>query len=116
MLKIITSLLLVTGLVGCASPTPPPVFLLEGARDVRVAKSDPPDSYKEVGQVSAADGQGCGRFGYQGTYERAMVLLKNRAYQMGADYIQLFTMSEPRLVSDCFVNQYKLSGTAYKKN
>ena len=116
MLKIITSLLLVTSLVGCASSTPPPLFLLDGARNVRVAKSDPPDSYKEVGQVSAADGKGCGGFGYTGTYERVMVLLKNKAYQMGADYIQLFTISEPRLVDECFVNQYKISGTAYKKN
>ena len=116
MLKIITFFLLVTSLVGCATPTPPTVFLLDGAREVRVAKSDPPDSYKEVGQVSVADGQGCGGFGYLGTYQRAMVLLKNSAYRMGADYVQLFAISEPRLVSDCFVNQYKLSGTAYRKN
>jgi hypothetical protein len=41
--------------------------------------------------------------------------LKNRAYQLGADYVQIFTIREPYLSGDCFRNEYAITGTAYKK-
>jgi hypothetical protein len=73
------------------------------------------DIYQDIGPISVADGEGCGGFGYQGTYDRAMTLLKNKAFRMGADYVQIFTVSEPYSANGCFVNLYKISGTAYKK-
>lgn len=97
--------------VGCA----PVVSLIPGAESVKVAKSDPPDNYQEVGPISAYDGRGCGAFGYKGTYERTVISMKNLAYSMGGDYIQIFTITEPHLRGDCFDNVYKLSGTVYKK-
>lgn len=96
----------------CAAPQ---VRLNSGAEVVRVAKSDPTDNYEEIGPVSGFDGDGCGGFGYLGTYERAIIDIKNRAYALGADYIQIFTITEPYSLPNCFVNEYKLSGTAYKK-
>lgn len=98
---------------GCV--TVPVVSLRPGAEAVKVAKADPPDNYQEVGPVSGYDGKGCGGFGYYGTYERAVVDIKNRAYAKGGDYVQIFTITEPHLRGDCFDNLYKLSGTAYKK-
>jgi len=114
MLKTLLSALLITFLVGCASI--PQVTLLEGANNVRVGKMDALDSFQDIGPISVEDGEGCGGFGYQGTYDRAMTLLKNKAFKMGADYVQIFTVSEPySATSSCFVNLYKISGTAYKK-
>jgi len=100
-------------LSGCA--TAPVVSLRPGAEIVKVAKADPPDNYEEVGPVSGYDGKGCGGFGYYGTYERAVTDIKNRAHSKGADYVQIFTITEPHLRGDCFDNLYKLSGTAYRK-
>ncbi|MBI3378507.1 MAG: hypothetical protein HY035_08950 [Nitrospirae bacterium] len=100
-------------LSGCV--TIPVVSLRPGAEAVKVGKADPLDNYQEVGPVSGYDGKGCGGFGYYGTYERAVTDIKNRAYEKGADYIQIFTITEPHLRGDCFDNLYKLSGTAYKK-
>ncbi|TRZ89904.1 MAG: hypothetical protein D4R88_04580 [Methanosarcinales archaeon] len=97
---------------GCAAPQ---VRLTAGAEVVRVAKADPPDNYEDIGPVSGFDGEGCGGFGYLGTYERAITNIKNRAYSLGADYVQIFTITEPHYRPNCFDNEYKLSGTAYKK-
>jgi hypothetical protein len=113
MRKLLAVLLCLGGLCGCV--TAPHVSLMSGAEVVRVAKADPSDNYQEVGPVSGYDGSGCGIYGYCGSYERAMINIMNRAHQMGADYVQIFTITEPHLDSDCYNNIYKISGTAYKK-
>ena len=114
-MKKLLAVLLCFGLCGCA--TIPLYNLQQGAEVVRVAKADPPDNYQEAGQISVYDGAMCGPmyWGYKGTYEQAVIKLKNKAYQMGADYIQIFTISESDLTSNCGNNIYKISGTAYKK-
>lgn len=108
-----TVLSVLAAFTGCVSV--PVITLTPGAEVVKVAKADPPDNYQEVGPVSGYDGTGCGGFGYLGTYERAVLDLKNRSYGMGGDYVQIFTITEPHFRPGCFDNQYKLSGTAYKK-
>ena len=114
MKNLLVTILLVPILAGCAST--PQITLIDGAINVRVAKSDPPlDNYQEVGPVYAAHGKGCGAWGYFGTYEGAMTVLKNRAYEMGADYVQLFRISEPRAIGGCSFNVYELTGTAYRR-
>lgn len=100
-------------LSGCV--TIPQVQLKEHADAVKVAKADPANNYKELGPISASDGDGCGGFGFQGTYERAVILLKNKAYEMGGDFVQIYSMVEPHLVPGCFVNQYTINGTLFKK-
>jgi hypothetical protein len=114
-MKKLTLLILVVLLLLLGACAAPQVRLSTGAEVVRVAKSDPPYNYEEVGPVSGFDGEGCGGFGYLGTYERAIINIKNRAYALGADYIQIFTITEPHSSPNCYVNEYKLSGTAYKK-
>lgn len=97
---------------GCARQS---IRLSPGANVVKVAKSDPTDNYTEIGPVSGLHGNGCGGFGRMGSYEGAVTDLKNRAYSMGADYVQIMTISEPHAAPGCFVNTYKISGTAYKQ-
>lgn len=100
-------------LVGCAAG--PEVRLSSGATNVKIAKSDPADNYKEIGPITASDGSGCGGFGYRGTYDRVVTNLKNMAYQLGGDFVQIFTMTEPHLRGGCFDNTYTISGTLFKK-
>lgn len=99
-------------MTGCAAPI---VKMSEGASTVKVGKSDPADNYSEIGPITASDGSGCGAYGYRGTYDRVVVILKNMAYQLGGDYVQIFTMTEPHLRGGCFDNAYTISGTLFKK-
>ena len=102
----------VLGLSSCASP---PIVLDAGAGAVKVAKSDPADNFEEVGPVSGFHGNGCGGFGYLGTYEGAVTDIKNNAHRLQANYVQIFTITEPHFRPGCFDNLYKLSGTAYRQ-
>lgn len=98
---------------GCVSA---PIQLTTGAEKVRVAKSDPPHDYAEVGHLTGSDGAGCGAFGSRGTYEGAVNSLKNQAHAIGADFVQIFTITEPHFRPGCFDNVYTISGSAYKKS
>lgn len=99
-------------LAGCAST---PQSLSNMGRDVRVAKSDPPPGYVEVANITGIDGSGCGLVGSRGTYEGAMTDLKNKAGEYRADFVQIFTITEPHVRPACFDNKYTISGTAYRK-
>lgn len=112
MLKKITLCTVALYLAGCATPA---VKLQDTARAVKVGKSDPTDNYSEIGPITAIDGKGCGGFGYRGTYDRAIVLLKNKAASQGGDYVQIFTITEPYFSPGCFNNVYKINGTLFKK-
>jgi hypothetical protein len=107
---VLLSLLL--AITGC---TAPPMQLTPGAGNVLVAKSDPGDNYEIIGPVSGSDGEGCGLYGYMGSYERATTSLRNRTYDMGGDYAQLISLTEPHLSGDCFDNLYVIRAIAYKK-
>ena len=99
-------------LVGCVAE---PIPLNPAAFQIRIGKSDPGEGYIEVGPVTATHGGGCGGFGSRGTYEGAYAILKNKAATLGADYVQIYTVSEPHPAGGCFVNAYTITGTAYRK-
>lgn len=100
-------------IAGCA--TAPHMQLTPGAGNVLVAKSDPGDNYEIIGPISGFDGEGCGAFGYLGSYERATTSLRNRTYDMGGNYAQIISLTEPHLRGDCFDNEYVIRATAFKK-
>lgn len=41
--------------------------------------------------------------------------MKNKASQLGGDYVQILSLSEPHLRGGCFDNTYKINGTLFKK-
>lgn len=53
-------------LAGCA---PTVITLQPGAESVTVGKGDPTDNFSQLGPVSGLDGDGCGAFGEEGTYD-----------------------------------------------
>jgi len=106
------ALLMVTFLVACA---PTVAILQPGADKVTVGKADPTDNFTLLGPISGVDGDGCGGFGEEGTYENAVTNLRNNASTMQADYAQIITISEPHLSGGCYVNLYRISANAYKK-
>lgn len=98
-------------IAGCATASVP--RLSPAAQEVRTGKGDPPGEMQELGPVEATNGSGCGGFGERGTYEGAMVVLRNKAASLGATYVQIFTMSEPHREPGCHVNAFVIRGTAY---
>lgn len=112
-MKIVVTFGFILMISGCA--TAPPMLLTSGASKVIVAKSDPSDNYEIIGPVSGFDGKGCGAFGYMGSYERAITNLRNRTVNMGGNYAQLISITEPHLRGECFDNEFIIRATAYKK-
>jgi hypothetical protein len=112
MKKLLLGVCITLLLAGCANP---PINMSEGAKSVKVGKSDPTDNYSEIGPITATDGHGCGGFGILGTYDQAVIILKNDAFEKGGDYVQIMTLTAPHSEYGCFANPYTISGTLFKK-
>jgi hypothetical protein len=98
--------------VGCATADVPE--LAAGGQRLRTGKSDPDPGMRELGPIEAINGSGCGGFGAKGTYEGALNELKNRGAAMGADYVQIFTMTEPHRTASCYDDEFTIRGMAFK--
>jgi type IV pilus biogenesis protein CpaD/CtpE len=100
-------------LSGCAAKRP--AEPAPGAETVRVETSHPGAAFFELGPVSGTDGQGCGDEGLRGKRDRAVASLMKNAFAMGGTHVQVMALYEPRQMGDCFVNIYRVSGTAYRQ-
>jgi hypothetical protein len=97
--------------LGCAAKPPP----VKGPADaVRVEKEPPVAGARALGSLRATDGQGCGLFGTLGSYEGALAKLREQAYKLGADYVQITSVTEPHPDHECVQKEYKLTGVAYR--
>ena len=99
-------------IAGCKSA--PPVILSQSAADIQVGKSDPASNFRMIGPLTVYDGEGCGGFGYRGSYERAVTYLRNQVSYMGGNYAQIVSIQEPHLRGQCFDNVYSISANVYK--
>src|SRR5215510_7363928 len=97
---------------GCART---PVDPAPGAETVQVTTSHPGAGFVELGPVTGVDGKGCGDNGIRGNRDGAIVSLMKNAFAMGGSYVQVATFFEPRKMGDCFVNTYRINGTAYRQ-
>ena len=100
-------------LAGCASKKP--VVPEPGPETVRVETSHPGVAYVELGPVTGIDGQGCGDSGKRGSRDGAVTSLMKNAFAMGGTYVQVATLFEPRQMGECYVNIYRINGTAYRE-
>ena len=112
MKQVLLIVLLVFVVTGCAAKVVP---LNPNAISIKVGKQDPGEDYQEIGPISAKHGFGCGGYGQLGSYEGAYYLLKNRGFELSADYIQIIKVTEPYGDGQCFHNEYIIRGIAYKK-
>jgi hypothetical protein len=81
---------LVVGLVvGACAHTSASGVTEAGAR-VDVGKGDPPAGMTEMGAFEATDPLACAADGKPGSEGAALAELRNRAAQLGADYVQIF--------------------------
>ena len=102
---------LATLLAGCIEADLPQ--LTTAGTVVATGKSDPAPGTQELGPIEASNGSGCGWFGARGNFEGAMVDLRNRAAAMGANYVQIFTLTEPHGSGFCFIDAFTIRGLAF---
>jgi hypothetical protein len=108
---------LVMGLaLGAGCATVPPPTLAQGAEQVRTGKGDPDQGMEEIGPIEVWDGKRCGHMGKRGSFKHVMIRLKNKAAEMEADYVQIFTITEPHAVtSTCFDDRFVIRGVAFRR-
>jgi hypothetical protein len=106
--------LLTTAILLLAGCTAAHVAVAPDASGVRVGTQPPGSAHEQLGAVTAKHGGGCGLYGTRGDYEGAYTLLRNKAAQLGADYVQIIKVTEPRLEGICMNQSYVLDGMAYR--
>jgi len=86
----------------------------EGARAVGVVARDP--GATELGPVEAGDGTYCTpQDAPNGTYRRALLLLRNAAALKGADYVELVSVTEPHQQTwQCYDHRYMIQAMAFR--
>jgi hypothetical protein len=99
---------------GCATATPAPAPATSPGAAIRVDKAPPAPGAQALGTLRAIDGKGCGLFGTRGTYEGALAKLREQAQKVGADYVQLTSVTEPLPNHQCVEKEYTLTGVAFR--
>jgi hypothetical protein len=92
-----------------------PPKLSSAGRLVRVAKGDPPMGAKELGPITAQDGDKCDTLdAVTGTYSHALIKLRNRAAARGGNYVEIMMMIEPHLETlRCYDGRFVIRGMLY---
>jgi hypothetical protein len=103
--------MLFTALAGCTAGR---VQIVADASRVRVGSQAPSGDVEQLGALTAQHGGGCGLYGARGTYEGAFAVLRNKAAEIGADYVQILRVREPRLEGACMNQAFVIDAIAYK--
>ncbi len=93
-LRVRGATLLVTILLagGCSAAQ---IAVAPDATRVRTGSRPPDGAYDQLGAITATHGGGCGLYGTRSNLEGAYTILRNKAAQLGADYVQILAVTEP---------------------
>ncbi len=105
------TLLAASMLVGCAAGQ---VAVAPDAIQVQTGTQRPVGATAQLGAITATHGGGCGIYGTRGNLEGAYTILRNRAAQLGADYVQVLRVSPPHIEGMCKNQAYVIDGLAYR--
>jgi hypothetical protein len=98
---------------GCASKVVPPA--VPGANEVVLSDAAPPAGFVQLQQLSVQSGKGCGVLAESGSRQDAEAQLRREAAKLGASFVRITEVREPRPNHQCLEHEYKLSGVAYRK-
>ena len=102
----------VAALAACAAPQSP--ALSPAATSVTVGNTRPPWAAK-LGPIDVKDGWGCGAYGSHGSYDAAVVALRNRTADMGGDYAEILSVIKPVANGFCGAeSEWTIHAMAYK--
>ena len=80
-----------------------------------VVGSRPPEgAYDQLGAITATHGGGCGLYGTGGNYEGAYTIVRNRALELAANYVQILKITEPQYKGICYHRGYVIDAMAYR--
>jgi hypothetical protein len=96
---------------GCGAGLP---ALSPQANSVRVGKDHPGADAQELGPVDGTNGSGCGIYGATGSYDGAVIDLRNRTAALGGNYVEIVTLVPPHLSGMCPVDTFAIHGIAYR--
>lgn len=113
MLRLVVSLITMLVLAGCTAGQ---VAMRPDSVNVQVGNNPPGDGYTQLGPITAKHGGGCGLYGSQGDFEGAMTILRNKATERGADYVQIIRQQGEHMTGLCLDRAYVIDGFAYKKS
>ena len=113
MSHLVISLITILLLVGCTASQ---VAMRPDSANVQVGSNPPGSDYIQVGPITAKHGGGCGYFGSKGDFEGAMTILRNKAAERGANYVQILMRQDEHLDGVCLDRGYAIDGYAYKKS
>lgn len=105
---------LVLGIVVWACAVAPIPVASPRANDIEVAKADPPPGSANLGPIEAVHGNGCGGFGARGSFDGAMIVLRNLAAARKANYVSLLTTTPPHQEGGCYDNKFVIRAIAYR--
>jgi hypothetical protein len=97
----------------CACRAAQAVPLTPEGQAVEVDKLSPSGSARNLGPVDVSHGGGCGAFAVKGTYEGAVAELRNRAAELGGNFAQIQTVTEPHDDSGCTTGGYAIRGIVF---
>lgn len=113
MFRLAGSLVIVLILVGCTAST---IAMRPESADVQIGNTPPGNGFTLLGAISAKHGGGCGLYGAQGNFEGAVNILRNKASERGADYVQIINKKGEHMAGLCLDRAYIVDGFAFKKS
>lgn len=107
----VTSLLMAAG---CAQQRT--TMQQEGAEHIVVSKDPAPAGAELLQTITAVDGSGCRGFGHVGVRPLVEIDLRNQAFALGGDYVQIVEARKPGsdAAGPCLSNGYQLQGQVYR--
>jgi len=111
--KIVFVLSLTFVLSACTASS---VKMHPGSENVQIGTAAPEAGYSMLGPISAKHGGGCGLYGAEGDFAGAMNILRNKAAEMGADYVQIIRQQGEHMSGLCLDRAYDIDGLAFKKS
>ena len=113
MLRVAAVLISMVVLAGCSAGN---VDIRPESVNIQVGNDPPGDGFVQLAPITAKHGGGCGLYGAQGDFEGAMNILRNKAAERGAVYVQIIRQQGEHMAGLCLDRAYVIDGLAYKKS
>ena len=91
----------------------PAILLSPEGQTVDTGKLAPPIGARNLGPLDASHGSGCGAFAVKGSYEGALAQLRNRAGEIGGNFVQIESVTEPHDDSGCTTGGFVIHGVVF---
>src|SRR6202035_2572207 len=91
----------------------PSVAVSPAGQPVDTGKDAPPFGSRNMGPIDASNGSGCGLLGVKGSYASALADLRNRAGDLGGNYVQIESVTGPHDDSGCTTAGYAIHGIVF---